>query len=98
MGRSYVFLVHGQGPAVGDFGAKLSQNSTTTSSQIIIRNNNIHNIKCWTNEVPGKCRNLQLALVRYQNLCRDYMSTMTLSFASSSHDLFVQLLLKITRS
>jgi hypothetical protein len=59
MYHSYVFLVHGKGPAVGDFGNELSLNSTTTSSQIRILNNNIQSINCWTNEVPGKS-NLQL--------------------------------------
>jgi hypothetical protein len=51
---SYAFLVHGRGPAVGDFGFDLSSNRTLTSSNVVIRQNKITNIKCWTNEVPGK--------------------------------------------
>lgn len=51
-GPCYAFLVHGNGPAVEDFGFdQLSSN--LTSSKIAIRNNNIKNIKCWTNEVPA---------------------------------------------
>ena len=52
--KSYAFLVHGRGPAVGDFGFELSTNTTLISSRIVIQNNKINNMKCWTNEVPGK--------------------------------------------
>ena len=51
---SYAFLVHGRGPAVGDFGFDLARNTTLTSSRITISGNTIDNIRCWTNEVPGK--------------------------------------------
>jgi hypothetical protein len=52
--QSYAFLVHGRGPAVGDFAFELSTNSSLTSSNVVIKNNVIENIQCWTNEVPGK--------------------------------------------
>jgi hypothetical protein len=56
-GPCYAFLVHGRGPAVGDFAFDLSTNTTLTSSNIIIRNNIIRNMKCWTNEVPAIVEN-----------------------------------------
>ena len=40
-GPCYVFLVHGKGPAIGGQGFELSSNSTTTSSNVKISNNNI---------------------------------------------------------
>lgn len=52
--HSYAFLVHGRGPAVGDFGFDLDTNTTLTSGRVNISRNKINNIKCWTNEVPGK--------------------------------------------
>ena len=55
--KSYAFLVHGRGPAVGDFGFDLSTNTELTSSRIIIKKNKIENMKCWTNEIPGKNTN-----------------------------------------
>ena len=51
--NSYVFAVHGKGPAVGDFGFQLSPDDSTTSSNISIRDNEMRRIKCWTTEVPG---------------------------------------------
>lgn len=52
-GPCYAFLVHGRGPAVGDFGFDLATNTTLTSSRVTISNNTIQDIKCWTNEVPA---------------------------------------------
>lgn len=52
-GPCYAFLIHGHGPAVGGFGLGLDKHDSLTSSNIIIRNNDIRNIKCWTNEVPA---------------------------------------------
>lgn len=54
-GPCYGFLIHGKGPAVGDFALELEYAHARTSSNIAIRNNIIENITCWTNEVPGKC-------------------------------------------
>jgi len=53
-GPCYAFLVHGRGPAVNDFTEDFNENDSETSSNAIIRNNDIRNIKCWTKEVPGK--------------------------------------------
>lgn len=38
----------------GDFGFSLSDKKSQTSRKVIIKNNRIKKIKCWTNEVPGK--------------------------------------------
>mmetsp|Transcript_5475 Transcript_5475/g.8143 ORF Transcript_5475/g.8143 Transcript_5475/m.8143 type:complete len:733 (+) Transcript_5475:32-2230(+) len=56
-GPCYAFLVHGKGPAVGDYGFKLSSNSNITSSRILIKENKINNIKCWVNEIPAAIEN-----------------------------------------
>ena len=51
---SDAFLVHGKGPAVGGQGEVFNEtDATTTSSNVVIKNNNIDNIKCWNNEVPA---------------------------------------------
>jgi hypothetical protein len=50
---SYAFLVHGKGPAVGGQGFVFDTNTSLTSSNIIIENNEIASIKCWNKEVPG---------------------------------------------
>jgi hypothetical protein len=50
---SYAFLIHGRGPAVGDFGFDLATNRTVTSSSIIIKDNVINDITCAINEVPA---------------------------------------------
>jgi hypothetical protein len=57
----FVFqVVHGRGPAVGDQGFVFNENNTTTSSNILIKDNKINNIKCWTKEIPCKfCRCLE---------------------------------------
>lgn len=52
-GPCYTFVVHGKGPAVGDYGLGLSRDDTLTSSNISISNNSVSNIKCWTNEIPA---------------------------------------------
>jgi hypothetical protein len=52
-GPCYAIVVHGKGPAVGDFGEKLDVNRNNTCSNIEISNNSIRNIKCWNNEVPA---------------------------------------------
>jgi len=53
---SYAFLVHGKGPAVNDVTEDFDENDddSETSSNVVIRNNDIRNIKCWTKEIPGK--------------------------------------------
>lgn len=51
---SYAFVVHGKGPAVEGFGTTLDPDNTLTSSEIVLKNNTISNIKCWTKEIPGK--------------------------------------------
>ena len=60
-GPAYAFLVHGKGPAVGGQGEIFNEaDETTTSSNIVIKNNKINNIKGWNNEVPalfGECGN-----------------------------------------
>lgn len=50
---SYAFLVHGKGPAVGGQGFVFDSNTSLTSSNIIIENNEISKIKCWNKEIPG---------------------------------------------
>jgi len=50
---SYAMVVHGRGPAVGGQGDFISDDHNATSSDIVIRNNIINNIKGWTNEVPA---------------------------------------------
>jgi len=52
-GPCYSFVVHGKGPAVGGTGFTLDRDDTITSSNIVIQNNLIQNIKCWTNEIPA---------------------------------------------
>jgi hypothetical protein len=52
-GPCYSFVVHGKGPAVGGIGFTLDKDDTVTSSNIIIQNNHIENMKCWTNEIPA---------------------------------------------
>ena len=50
----YAFLVHGKGSAVGGFGDVQdtdAYNASATSDNIVIVNNNVQNIKCFTNEV-----------------------------------------------
>jgi hypothetical protein len=46
-------VVHGKGPAVGDFGEKLNVNKNNICENIEISTNSIRNIKCWNNEVPA---------------------------------------------
>ena len=52
-GPCYAFVVHGKGPAVGGMGFTLNKDESVTSSNILIKNNLIQNIKCWTNEIPA---------------------------------------------
>ena len=52
-GPCYAFVVHGKGPAVGGMGFTLNKDESVTSSNIVIKNNLIQNIKCWTNEIPA---------------------------------------------
>ena len=52
-GPCYAFVVHGKGPAVGDFGERLDVNKNNTCENIEISTNSIRNIKCWNNEVPA---------------------------------------------
>jgi len=53
-GPCYALLVHGKGPAVGGMGEVFNEiDPTTTSSNIIIQDNIINDIKCWNNEVPA---------------------------------------------
>eukprot|EP00581_Thalassiosira_minuscula_P019780 CAMPEP_0183733064 /NCGR_PEP_ID=MMETSP0737-20130205/40061_1 /TAXON_ID=385413 /ORGANISM="Thalassiosira miniscula, Strain CCMP1093" /LENGTH=655 /DNA_ID=CAMNT_0025966237 /DNA_START=81 /DNA_END=2048 /DNA_ORIENTATION=- len=53
-GPCYAFLVHGRGPAVGGQGEVLNEeDDTATSSNVIIKNNRITDIRCWNNEVPA---------------------------------------------
>eukprot|EP00581_Thalassiosira_minuscula_P007826 CAMPEP_0183703136 /NCGR_PEP_ID=MMETSP0737-20130205/993_1 /TAXON_ID=385413 /ORGANISM="Thalassiosira miniscula, Strain CCMP1093" /LENGTH=668 /DNA_ID=CAMNT_0025929845 /DNA_START=642 /DNA_END=2648 /DNA_ORIENTATION=- len=60
-GPCYAFLVNGKGPAVGGQGWKFNEeDDTSTSSDVVIKNNHIQDIKCWNNEVPalfGECGN-----------------------------------------
>jgi hypothetical protein len=49
---SYAFLVNSHGPAINDQ-AFLFGLPNVTSSNVVIRNNQINNIRCWTNEVPA---------------------------------------------
>lgn len=51
-GPCYAFVVHGKGPAVGGQGFVLEEDDTKTSSNIIIKDNKIANITCWTKEIP----------------------------------------------
>ena len=50
-GPCYAFLVHGKGPAVGGFGEEPSTDVSALSANVSILNNNVANIKCFTNEV-----------------------------------------------
>ena len=43
--HSYAFLVHGIGPAVGGQGFSIDPDPDRCSSQIIIKNNHVHNMK-----------------------------------------------------
>lgn len=53
-GPCYAFLVHGRGPAVGGQGESFNDiDATVTSSNVVIRDNTINDIKCWNNEVPA---------------------------------------------
>eukprot|EP00804_Cyclotella_cryptica_P026688 CCRYP_007918-RA/>CCRYP_007918-RA protein AED:0.35 eAED:0.35 QI:932/1/1/1/1/1/3/166/417 len=52
-GPCYAFLVHGKGPAVGGQGFTMSVNESSISESVDIRNNQIENIRCFTNEVPA---------------------------------------------
>lgn len=52
-GPCYAFLVHGKGPAVNGFGEVFSTNPNVTSSNIIIEDNVIENMQCWTKEIPA---------------------------------------------
>jgi hypothetical protein len=55
---SYVFVVHGKGPAVGGFGETFNETDhSVSSSYILIRNNTIQNIKCYNREVPAAVDN-----------------------------------------
>ena len=51
---SYAFVVHGKGPAVLGQGDVFNADDTTTSSDVVLKGNLVRNIKCWTNEIPGK--------------------------------------------
>jgi len=50
-GPCYAFLVHGRGPAVGGFGEMQDTDASALSNSVEIVNNNVQNIKCFTNEV-----------------------------------------------
>ena len=53
-GPCYAFLVHGKGPAVLGQGDQFAEgDSSVTSSDIVIRNNIINDIRCWSNEVTA---------------------------------------------
>ena len=52
-GPCYAFLVHGHGPAVGGQGFDFNTDATFTSSNVVIKDNTINNIRCWNNEVPA---------------------------------------------
>lgn len=45
--------MHGKGPAVGGQGFTFSTDSTVTSSDVVIANNVIRDIKCWNKEIPA---------------------------------------------
>lgn len=49
------FILHSTqtGPAVGGMGFTLDKDDAITSSNIVIQNNVVDNIKCWTNEIPA---------------------------------------------
>mmetsp|Transcript_21794 Transcript_21794/g.40690 ORF Transcript_21794/g.40690 Transcript_21794/m.40690 type:complete len:452 (+) Transcript_21794:638-1993(+) len=51
-GPCYAFLVHGRGPAVGDFGEKLGSENEICSN-ITISSNIVDNLTCWNNEIPA---------------------------------------------
>lgn len=51
-GPCYAVLVHGRGPAVGGTGFEMSENLEDVSTDVAIENNDIRNIRCYTNEVP----------------------------------------------
>ena len=50
-GPCYAFLVHGKGPAVGGFGEMQDTDTSKLSNSVEIVNNNVQNIKCFTNEI-----------------------------------------------
>jgi len=53
-GPCYAFLIHGHGPAVDGFSDKFNdRDDAKTSSNVVIANNSIGNIKCMTKEVPA---------------------------------------------
>jgi len=60
-GPCYAFVVHGRGPAVGGQGETFKDDDdSVTSSNVVIKDNIINDIKCWVNEVPalfGECGN-----------------------------------------
>ncbi|KAL9182847.1 hypothetical protein ACHAXT_004126 [Thalassiosira profunda] len=57
-GPCYAFVVHGKGPAVGGQGALFAEgNAEVTSSNVVIENNLIKDLRCWNNEVPALLRN-----------------------------------------
>ena len=45
------------GPAVGGHGDVWVENATKTSSNVVIQNNVIENLTCWTREVPAAVLN-----------------------------------------
>jgi len=51
-GPCYAFVVHGKGPAVGGQGLVFSEDDAATSSKIVIKDNTIDDIICWTKEIP----------------------------------------------
>lgn len=55
-GPCYAFVVHGIGPAVGGQGLVFDEDINKTSSNIVIQDNTIENIKCWTKEIPCTLR------------------------------------------
>ena len=51
--RSYAFLIHGIGPAIGGQGMVFDTDPERCSSNIVIENNDISDLVCWTKEIPG---------------------------------------------
>jgi hypothetical protein len=56
-GYSYAFLIHGKGPAINGFGTKFPAAMNATSSNVIIRNNQIKDLKCLNREIPAAVEN-----------------------------------------
>lgn len=50
---SYAIVVNGKGPAVNGFGEEFGDDEEETSSNVVIKNNDIRDIKCWTKEIPA---------------------------------------------